>query len=108
MKHRDPVMVAILSVITLGIYVIVWYVKTKNEMNAQGAAIPTAWLIIFPIISLYWLWKYCEGLELVNNKQLNGGTYFLIVFLAWHFGFLASIVVIAVIQSSLNKITVTK
>ena len=108
MKHREPVMVAVLSVITLGIYVIVWYVKTKNEMNAHGANIPTAWLIIIPFINFYWIWKYCQGLELVTNKQLNGGTYFLIVLLAGYIGFFANIVVIAVIQNSLNKITVTK
>lgn len=108
MKYRNPVMVAILSVITIGIYVIVWYVKTKNEMNAQGAKIPTAWLIIIPFVNLYWLWKYCEGLEMVTNGQLNGGTYFLITLLAGYIGFFASIVVIAVIQSSLNKVTVTK
>ncbi|MFC1978579.1 DUF4234 domain-containing protein [Chloroflexota bacterium] len=108
MKHRDPVMVAVLSVVTIGIYVIVWYVKTKNEMNAMGANIPTAWLIIIPFINLYWLWKYCEGLETVTNKRLTGGTYFLIMFLAGYLGFVASIVVVSITQNSLNKITVTK
>jgi len=42
MQHRDPIMVFFLSLITFGIYALVWYVRTKNEMNAKGAQIPTA------------------------------------------------------------------
>jgi len=47
MEHRSPIMVFFVSLITFGIYGLVWYVKTKNEMNAKGAQIPTAWLLIF-------------------------------------------------------------
>jgi len=46
-------MVIVLSLLTLGIYVLVWFVKTKREMNTKGAEIPTAWLIIIPIINIY-------------------------------------------------------
>lgn len=42
MQQRDPLKVFFLSLITVGIYAIVWYVKTKDEMNARGAQIPTA------------------------------------------------------------------
>ena len=33
-KRRDPLMVVVLSIVTLGIYALVWYVQTKSEMNA--------------------------------------------------------------------------
>ncbi len=56
MQQRSPFLVFLLSLITFGIYGIVWYVKTKNEMNARGAQIPTAWLLIIPIVNIYWLW----------------------------------------------------
>ena len=36
MQRRDPLMVAVLSIVTLGIYALVWYVKTKREMNTQA------------------------------------------------------------------------
>lgn len=41
MKSRNPLSVLFLPLVTIGIYSIVWYVKTKNEMNIRGANIPT-------------------------------------------------------------------
>ena len=43
MKHRSPIAVFLLPLITFGIYSIYWKVKTKGEMNEKGAQIPTAW-----------------------------------------------------------------
>jgi hypothetical protein len=43
MKQRNAASVLFLTLFTLGIYGIVWSVKTKNEMNKLGAQIPTAW-----------------------------------------------------------------
>jgi cytochrome bd-type quinol oxidase subunit 2 len=65
MTKRSPVTVLILTLITLGIYGLVWHVQTKNEMNrAYATAIPTAWLILVPIVgALYWMWKWSEGAE---------------------------------------------
>jgi hypothetical protein len=51
MKRRSVAAVLILSIVTFGIYAIVWAVKTKEEMNALGAQIPTAWLLIIPLIT---------------------------------------------------------
>lgn len=65
MTKRSPVTVVILSLVTFGIYALIWQVQTKNEMNrAYGAGIPTAWLILVPFVgALYWLWKWSEGAE---------------------------------------------
>ena len=99
MKKRNPILVIFLAFITFGIYCLVWYVITKDEMNAKGATIPTAWLIIIPLVNYYWLWKFCEGVELVTNKGMTTAVAFLLVFFL-------SIIGMAIIQSELNKVAV--
>ena len=97
MKKRNPILVILLSLITFGIYSLVWSVMTKDEMNAKGATIPTAWLIIIPLVSYYWLWKFCEGVEQVTNKGMTTAISFLFVFFLGFIG-------MAIIQSELNKV----
>ena len=97
MQHRNPIMVILLSIITFGIYGLVWYVTTKDQMNAKGAQIPTAWLLIIPVVDLWWLWKFCQGVELVTNKEMGAGVALLLIFLIGAIG-------MAIIQSSLNKV----
>ena len=97
MKRRDPLMVAVLSIVTFGIYALVWYVKTKNEMNRRGANIPTAWLIIIPIANIYWMWMYCVGVETVTKGAMSAPLAFLLLFFLGVIG-------MAIVQSSLNKV----
>jgi len=97
MEKRSPITVALLTIVTLGIYGIIWYVKTKREMNKLGADIPTVWLIIIPIVGLYWLWKYSEGVEKVTNGKLSAILCFILMYLVGFVG-------IAVVQDSFNKI----
>ena len=97
MQKRSVAAVIILSIITLGIYTIVWFVKTKNEMNTAGAGIPSAWWIIVPIANIWWLWKYSEGVELVSRKDMSGPVAFLLLILL-------EIIGIAVVQVTLNKV----
>lgn len=89
--------VIILTIVTIGIYGLVWEVKTKNEMNTKGANIPTAWLLIVPIANIWWLWKYCEGVELVTKNKLSAIMSFV---LFWLIG----IVGMAIVQHEFNKI----
>ena len=70
MKTRNPALVIIFSIVTLGIYALYWFVKTKRKMNSIGVSIPTAWLIIIPFVNIYWLWKYCDGVEVVTKEKL--------------------------------------
>lgn len=99
MKNRNPLLVFFLSFITLGIYALVWLVMTKHEMNTKGATIPTSWLIIIPLVSYYWLWKFCEGIELVTNKGMTAPIAFLLVFFLGPIG-------MAIIQNELNNVAV--
>ena len=97
LQRRDPIMVLIFSVITFGIYGIYWQVVTKLEMNASGTQIPTAWLIIIPIVSIWWMWKFSEGIDQVTQGRMTGPVAFLLLFFIGMIGG-------AIIQDSLNKI----
>ena len=96
-KKRNIVKVYLLSIITLGIYYIYWLYKTKNELNELGAQIPTFWLAIIPIVSLYWLYKYAEGFAQISRKE-NATIWFLVFWLV------GPLVMPAVVQSELNRI----
>jgi hypothetical protein len=78
MKKRSVVAVLLLSIITFGIYALVWHVKTKREMVSAGADIPSAWLLIVPIASIYWLWKWCGGIEYVTKEKMSAPVAFLL------------------------------
>lgn len=97
MKNRNPLAVFFLPIITLGIYGIVWFVKTKEEMKAQGADIPTAWLIIVPFVSIWWLWKYSKGVDMVTKSEYSAAVSLLLL---WFLGSIG----MAIIQSGFNKV----
>ena len=97
MTRRSPILVLVLSIITFGIYALVWYVITKDEMNRRGARIPTALLIIIPLVNIYWLWKFSEGVEKVTKGGMSGAVAFLLLFFL-------SVIGMAIVQSSLNKV----
>jgi hypothetical protein len=96
MTQRSPVSVALLSLVTFGIYGIFWEVKSKGEMVNQGADIPTSWLIIVPFVNIYWLWKWSAGVEKVTNGQLSGVMTFVLMYLVGPVG-------AAIVQDSFNK-----
>lgn len=97
MKIRNPLAVFLLPFVTFGIYGIYWMVQTKIEMNSRGAQIPTAWLIIIPIVNIWWMWKYSEGVEHVTKEKLSGVLAFILL---WLLGSIGS----AIIQDSFNKL----
>ena len=95
MKRRSIAAPLLLPFVTFGIYEIVWAVKTKNEMNREGASIPTAWLIIVPIANIVWLWKYAVGVEQFTSYRMGRhGAFWLL--------FLLGIIGMAIVQSFFN------
>lgn len=100
MKHRNPLAVFFLSLITVGIYAFVWHVKTKGELNRLGAKIPTAWLLIVPFANLYWIWKYAEGVETVSGGKISAVMALLLLLIL-------SIVGLAILQSMYNDLTLS-
>ena len=96
MNKRSVAAVVILTIITLGIYGLVWFVKTKNEMVEQGADVPTAWLLIIPIAGIYWHWKWAGGVEHVTRGKQSQAVVFILIILL-------NIIGMAVVQDMLNK-----
>jgi len=99
LKNRSPIAVLLLPLVTFGIYQIVWYVKTKNEMNQLGAKIPTAWLVIVPFVNIWWLWEYSGGVERVSKNGLSQVNAFLLVLLLGSIGG-------AIVQNAFNTVAV--
>lgn len=97
MKKRSPLAVVLLTLVTLGIYGIYWEVSTKIEMNARGTKIPTAWLLIVPLVNIWWLWKYSEGVEQTINGQMPAVLVFLLMFFTGVIG-------IAILQHYFNSV----
>jgi len=96
-KHRNIFLVYLFSIITFGIYAIYWLVSTKNEINSLGGEVPTGWLIIIPIVNLYWIYKYCEGFA-EKVKQDNNTILWFILFI------LVGFIMPAIVQLQLNKL----
>jgi hypothetical protein len=96
MQQRSVVGVILLSLVTFGIYPIIWHVKTKNEMNAAGADIPTAWMLIVPFVNLYWLWKWCGGIEHITREKMTAPVAFLL-------HVMLPLIGMAILQDTMNK-----
>ncbi len=97
MTKRNPLAVLFLPLITFGIYGLIWYVQTKEEMKDQGAEISSVWMLIIPIANLIWLWQYAKGVEkITNGAKTSGSTFCLLAFLGC--------IGMAVIQSAFNQL----
>ena len=80
---RDPIVMAILILITFGIYTLYWFVKTKRELNNAGAEIPTAWLLIIPFANIYWIYQFAYAFSKFVLKRNDKDTivYFVLLVL---------------------------
>ncbi len=96
MTNRSPIGVFFLTLFTGGIYGYFWLYWTKQEMIALGADIPTMWLILIPLVSIYWHWKWSEGTEKATAGRLSGASSFLLTWLLGGIGY-------AIIQSKFNE-----
>jgi hypothetical protein len=93
---RSPVNVAVLGIVTIGIYYVYWLVKTKTELNQHGGQIPTAWMLIIPGVNIYWLWKYAEGVDVATKQAVAKVTGFLLLWILAPIG-------AYMVQDALNK-----
>lgn len=98
MTNRNPILVIILGFLTCGIYHLYWLVSTKSELNARGANIPTAWLLIIPFVNIYWLWCWSQGVEKVTGNSLGAVPAFLLAMLLGNIGG-------GITQSYFNKVS---
>ncbi len=96
-QKRDPLVVVILSLVTLGIYGLYWVYKTKEELNSLGAKVPSFILAFIPIVNIYFFWKYCEAFTTYVKKDESPILYFLLWIIIYP-------VAQYIIQSELNKL----
>lgn len=100
MKKRSVAAVILLPIITIGIYALYWFVKTKGELNEKGASIPTAWLLIIPLVNIWWIWKYFDGVDHVTNGKVNGVLMFVLDL------FVTALIPMAICQDAYNKMSI--
>jgi len=99
LEKREIGLTYVLIILTLGIYYYYFLYKTKNEMNEEfNGNIPTFWLIIIPIASIYWLYKYAECFALNVKRENDAVLYFILIWFA------GVIITPWLVQSELNKI----
>ena len=99
MTNRNPLVVFLLNLVTLGIYNIFWLAKSRGEMNSLGADVPTTWLIIVPFVNFWYLWKFGAGVDHVTGGKLSGVVAFLVLLIGNQF-FIGS----SIVQDSFNKV----
>ena len=114
-KTRDPLGVALLTLVTLGIYFFVWYYKVNREMSDLGQARGTdelgdspgtsllavtlgALIIVPAIVSLYNTFQRTQAAARLTGAEPLNGWIALILYL------LLGIAFPAYLQSGLNKV----
>jgi hypothetical protein len=98
--NRCP-MVIILSLITFGIYGIIWYIMTRDEMKSKGIETIHPLLVLIPFVGIfafmYFLWQYAAGVEKVTNGKYSQAIAFILLFLIGFIG-------IGIIQAAYNEV----
>jgi len=100
-KYRNPVLVILFSIITLGIYGIYWLVSTTNELRRLTSVAPdplALLLLLIPVLNIFvgiwYYWKYSKAVEEISGVQA------ILLFLFW---ILLSPVSMIITQVELNK-----
>ena len=109
--ERELVRSIILSIITCGIYSIIWFIALTNEMNkatgneddTNGGLSFLLSLVTCGIYGHYWAYKMGEKRDAMIGEKAFSNILYLVLSL---FGF--SIVVYALLQDTLNKAIANK
>jgi uncharacterized membrane protein len=83
MQKRNILLMILLTIITLGIYVIFWQYFTTKELRQKGGNIPIFILYFIPLVNLYWYWKYCEAADQVTVGKVPTILGFILFVLLW-------------------------
>jgi drug/metabolite transporter (DMT)-like permease len=110
-KRRNPWGVWLLGIVTLGVYIFVWYYKTNNELDNYGEtnnpttallAITIGWFIIVPPFVSY----YRTAERIMRAQERSGATERMVPVLSLLLWFVHAGVPFALPynQSQLNKV----
>lgn len=105
-QPRDLVKAIILSIVTCGIYGIIWYIKLTNELNMlckeandkSGGTCFLLTIVTCGIYNFFWAYKYGSKKDKITGKNDNSAIIYLVLCL---FGF--GIVAYALLQDAVNK-----
>lgn len=98
MKHRSmPGFIALL-LLTCGIYFIIWYFSTANELRKSGQDVPSIWLTLIPLAAFWWIWKYVQAANVVTNNAMGKPLMYILLLCV-------SVVGIPLLQLEYNKIS---
>jgi len=100
-KYRNPVLVIVFSIITLGIYSIYWLVSTTNELRKVTSSAPNPWfllLVLVPLVNifvaLWYYWQYSAAIGEISDFEP------VLLFILW---LIISPVAMVIAQIQLNK-----
>jgi len=96
-SKRNIAMIYILTIVTFGIYGIIWLYYVHKDIQALGGELPSFILALIPIASIYYLYRLALEFAKVVGEEDKGLTYFLIFMLV-------SIAMPFIVQSKLNKL----
>lgn len=82
MEERNLVVVALLSLITFGIYILYWFYKTAKELRQRGKEIPNFILILIPLVNIYYFYKYTKAAEDVADLSFEV-QLLIVLFFGW-------------------------
>jgi hypothetical protein len=81
-KFRNPILVIIFSLITLGIYSLYWFYETSKELIELNKSNSNAllWLIglFIPFVNLYVFWKYSKAVEQASDGSSSAILIFIV------------------------------
>ena len=105
-EKRDLILAIVLSIVTCGIYQIIWFIKLTDEINEvtgkedsiSGALYFVASLFTCGLFLFFWGFKIGEKVEKLNGSSEN----YSIIYLVLHF-FALDIVILALTQDKLNQ-----
>lgn len=114
-EKRDIVMCVVLSIITCGIYALVWVYRMTNDASVltddsefSGTKAVIFGIITCGIYNIYWAYKMGEK---IKQAKLNAGldvedysTLYLILAICTYFTGITSLIMYCLAQSELNKI----
>lgn len=73
MMYRNPVKVLLLSIFTVGLYIIYWLFTTSREMAKRNIKLPSVWLFALPFVVNIGLIVLTSAVSAFLNE--NGSTY---------------------------------
>lgn len=110
-KKREIVLAIVLSIVTCGIYGLIWEISLVNDLNkasdnekdTNGITVLLLSIVTCGIYMIYWMYKAGAKVNYIREK-VGGNTDSNLGIIYAILGYFCSIAAIALIQNELNKV----